>query len=291
MEIGQMPLAENFQFSQSSLQDFVDCRRRFQLRYIEELAWPAVETDPVLEHERYLQKGLAFHRLVHQHLLGVPGEALSSMLHDDELRHWWENFLQYIGDLSNIADFGNLADAARYPEISLSAPIGEFRLVAKYDLILLTPGGRAIIFDWKTSRKRPPRRWLKERLQSRIYPYLLLRAAGRLNRAFPLDPQGVEMVYWFAGYPDQPQRFIYDQVKFDEDERYLIELVESIQGLDDEQFPLTADESRCAFCVYRSLCNRGIKAGSLDEFENADETPDDGLEILLDFEQIGEIEF
>ena len=94
-----------------------------------------------------------------------------------------------------------------------------------------------------------------------------------------------------VSFPDQPQRFKYEQGKFREDERYLVELVETIQGLDEDQFPLTADESRCTFCVYRSLCNRGIQAGSLDEYEIGDEATDDGLEITLDFEQIGEIEF
>jgi hypothetical protein len=46
----------DFQFSQGSLQDYVDCRRRFQLRYLDQLAWPAVEAEPLLEHEqRYLR--------------------------------------------------------------------------------------------------------------------------------------------------------------------------------------------------------------------------------------------
>jgi hypothetical protein len=286
-----MPLPENFQFSQSSLQDFSDCRRRFQLRYIQALAWPAVETEPVLEHERYLQKGLDFHRLVHQHLLGVPSEVLSSMLHDEELRRWWENYLKFIGDFTGISELGNLEKTTRYPEISLTAPIGDYRLVAKYDLILLTPDGRAIIYDWKTSRKLPQRRWLEERLQTRLYPYLLHRAAGHLEKAVPHDPEGVEMVYWFTGFPDQPQRFTYDLAKFRKDEQYLTDLVETIRDLDQDQFSLTGDERRCAYCVYRSLCDRGVSAGSLGEFEVDDEASDDGLEISVDFEQIGEIEF
>ena len=48
-------LPGSFIFSQSSLQYYFDCPRRFQLRYIEHLAWPAVETEPVLENERRQQ--------------------------------------------------------------------------------------------------------------------------------------------------------------------------------------------------------------------------------------------
>ncbi|MBA4379648.1 MAG: hypothetical protein C0393_03000 [Anaerolinea sp.] len=78
-----MPIANHkstiptpFTFSQSSLQDYADCPRRFQLRYIEELAWPAVESEPALENERHQQEGLFFHRLVQQRLVGLPVEKL-----------------------------------------------------------------------------------------------------------------------------------------------------------------------------------------------------------------------
>ena len=32
--------------SQSSLQDYVDCARRFQLRYLDRLSYPAIESEP-----------------------------------------------------------------------------------------------------------------------------------------------------------------------------------------------------------------------------------------------------
>ncbi len=39
----------SFTFSQSSLQDYMDCARRFQLRYIDQLNWPAINTETVVE--------------------------------------------------------------------------------------------------------------------------------------------------------------------------------------------------------------------------------------------------
>ena len=65
-------LPDRFTFSQSSLQDYTDCPRRFQLRYIEQLKWPAVESEPVLDNERRQQEGQLFHRLVQQHRIGLP---------------------------------------------------------------------------------------------------------------------------------------------------------------------------------------------------------------------------
>ena len=75
-----MSLPDDFQFSQSSLQDFETCARRFQLRYLRQLSWPAVESEPIQEAERLAQLGADFHRLVHQHLVGIDEETLTASI-------------------------------------------------------------------------------------------------------------------------------------------------------------------------------------------------------------------
>ena len=175
-----MPLPTDFAFSQGSLQDYVDCPRRFQLRYVERVAWPAIEVEPVIENERHLQQGAAFHHLVHQHALGVPAAQLTTAAGKRDLRRWWRNYLE--------SGPANLP-AARYPEIVLSAPLGGYRLLAKYDLVAVDPEQRVVIVDWKTSRKRTPRRWLEERLQTKVYPYLVVAAGAHLNGGRAFQPQ------------------------------------------------------------------------------------------------------
>jgi hypothetical protein len=294
-----MTLPTDFQFSQGSLQDYVDCPRRFQLRYIQRLAWPAVEAEPALENERHLQQGAAFHRLVHQHVLGLSPEHLSSTITDKDLSRWWHNYLE-----SGPADL----PASRHPEVVLSAPVSGHRLVAKYDLIALMGSSRAVILEWKTSRKRPRRKWLAERLQTRVYPYLLIRAGSHLveigdwgleiGNWRPFQPEQVEMVYWFANFPEDPERFSYDAARYKEDGDYLASLIEEIkelalsppEGLGDEDFALTTQERRCRYCPYRSLCQRGVRAGPFDEAEDELQWGDD-FEIALEFEQIAEIEY
>jgi hypothetical protein len=98
------------------------------------------------------------------------------------------------------------------------------------------------------------------------------------------------MVYWFANFPEDPERFPYDTAQYDADGDYLASLIEEIKGLGDEDFPLTAQERRCRYCPYRSLCQRGVRAGLFDEVEDEPEWGDD-FEIALDFEQIAEIEY
>jgi CRISPR/Cas system-associated exonuclease Cas4 (RecB family) len=317
-----MSLPTDFQFSQASLQDYVDCPRRFQLRYVRRLAWPALRAEPALESEHYLRQGTAFHRLVHQHMVGLPTERLSSTVSDENLRRWWRNYLE-----SPPLDLHRTQDAPsewrcslrRYPEVVLSAPVGGYRLVAKYDLVALDAvrraaaqvdvadvadierasvrASRVIIVDWKTSRKRPRRGWLAGRLQTRVYSYLLVQAGAQLNAGQPLAPEQVEMIYWFANFPADAERFSYDAAQYEADEVYLASLVEEIVGLGDGDFPLTDQDRHCRYCLYRSLCRRGVEAGSLDELEvdvghASDELGlGDDIDLALDLEQIAEIEY
>lgn len=277
-------LPSDFQFSQRNLQDYVDCRRRFQLRYLQGLAWPAVEAEPHLEHEKRLQSGSAFHRLIQQHLLGVPPGRITAMVEDD-LKRWWENYLGFVEGL-------NLAEN-RLVEATLTAPIASYRLVAKYDLIywhLSDHGLRVTIVDWKTSLNRPPRSWLADRLQTRIYPYLLVKAGAPFVRGEQLRAEGVEMLYWFAEHPHEPERFAYDTQGYKLDHEYLTALIGEIEGLTEDEFTLTDDKTKCNYCTYRSLCNRGIGAGTFEGLEIDQDTGSED-DFSLDFDHIAEIEF
>lgn len=282
-----MTLPPDFQFSQGSLQDYVDCPRRFQLRYLLRVAWPAIEAEPALENEHHLQQGAAFHRLVHQHLLGIVPERLSGSISDPDLARWWHNYLA--------APPPHLPPS-RYPESVLSAPVGgtglagHHRLVATYDLVAVDAGQRAVIVDWKTFRQRPQRKWLAGRLQTHVYPYLLVRAGRLLNAGQSLPPEQVEMLYWFANFPEAPQRFAYDVAQYHADEAYLGSLIEEIGHRGDGDFPLTVDERRCRYCAYRSLCQRGTTAGTFEAAEDELESGDD-LDLVLEFEQIAEVAY
>jgi predicted RecB family nuclease len=274
-----MTLAANFQFSQSSLQDYAECARRFELRYIQRLKWPAVEAEPVAERERHMRQGAAFHHMVHQHLLGVPAEALTAAM-GDQLREWWENYLS--------SGFVDKLPEQRYPEIMLSSTLDGYRLTAKYDLIAVQPGERVVIVDWKTAQRKPERTNLAERLQTVIYPYLLVQAGAHINGGEAVTPEQVEMIYWFAADPGSPEHFAYTAEQYRADSEQLAGLIAEIQARG--QFDLTTETGRCRFCTYRSLCERGIVAGNLAEMEAGDDDSA-GFELDFDFDQIAEIEF
>ncbi len=271
-------LNPSFAFSQSSLQDYFDCPRRFQLRYIEHLTWPAVETEPAMENERRQQAGQLFHRMVQQHLVGLPVEKLTRQATSPDLSRWWQNYLGYQFELDGFA---------KYTELALTAPIGTQRLLAKYDLVAILPGQKAIVFDWKTYHKRPKDEWMAVRMQTRVYRALLVQAGAYLNSGTPIQPGQVEMVYWYADFPSEPTRFSYNAAQYKRDWDALTGIIEEIGLL--RTFPLTDDERKCAYCPNRSYCNRGGKAGALEDAEAEIETA--AGEFNLNFEQIAEIEF
>jgi hypothetical protein len=130
---------------------------------------------------------------------------------------------------------------------------------------------------------------LASRLQTRLYPYILARAGAQLNDGRSFPPEQIEMIYWFAEHPGQPERFAYGPQAFQEDEAFLSDLIGTIGRLGAGDFPLTSDLRRCAYCIYRSLCERGVRAGDLEEAEGEVDVEEFGLGV--DFEQIGEIEF
>src|SRR5687767_9541153 len=146
-----------FQFSQNSLQDYVDCARRFQLRYVMNQRWPAAESEPIADHERFLEQGSQFHLMVQRYLMGIPVEKMIPS--DGELHEWWMSFIT-----NN--PLRGLPSTHRLSEIQLSAPLGKERILARFDLLCMDPGERVVIVDWKTSRFRPDRQKLAQRLQS-----------------------------------------------------------------------------------------------------------------------------
>ncbi len=282
-----MTLPDGFLFSQSNLQDYVDCQRRFQLKHILHQAWPAVEAEPYLENERLMDQGLKFHRIVRQYLSGVTAQQVALSIRSDEMMQlWWENIYTKSGPLTALSEPG----IRHYEEISLSVSIAQFRLVAKYDLLVIHPDGRWSIFDWKTSANHPRHRWLAERVQTHVYPFVLAGAGVGLMPGSAINPGQIEMIYWFTNQPEQPERFPYSPAAYREDNRYLSNLVTTISQKGDEIYPLTPDVRRCLFCTYRSLCNRGVAAGDIAHLEEWLE-PETPAEVSIDFDQIGEIEF
>lgn len=274
-----MTLPDTFQFSQASLQDYVDCPRRFQLRCVLMQPWPALITDSPVAFEQHVQRGADFHRLAHQHSLGIEPERLSETIHDKTLSRWWQTFLLHPPP--------DLPETFRRAEIVVAAPIAGYRLLAKFDLLAVEPGTRLVIVDWKTVLKPPHRATLAHRLQTRVYRYLAVEVGAAFNDGQRPQPEQVEMAYWFAASGGKMERFPYNADQHATDGNYLTGLVDKIVTRQAPIWPLTPDERHCRFCNYRSLCERDVKAGFFEDLDQDLEAD----EIEIDLEQIAEIAF
>jgi CRISPR/Cas system-associated exonuclease Cas4 (RecB family) len=259
-----------FQFSQQSLQDYADCPRRFQLKYVLGQQWPAVEAEPITRHERFIEQGAEFHLLIQRHLLGIPAEKLTPR--DPVLARWWDAYLRYPPP--------DLSATQRMPEILLSTPLGGQRLMARFDLLAIEPGVRAVIVDWKTTRHRTDHRVLAGRLQTKVYPFVLVEA-GTYLFGKRIEPEQVSLTYWFAEAPQHPETFHYETAQHEDNRAYLTQLIAEVIGNKQGVWPLTADTDHCRYCLYRSLCERGERAGYMDEGELDNEEDEFNFEFDL----------
>ncbi len=265
-----MSLAPDFIFTQGKLQDYLDCPRRFELKYLRRQRWPAAEVKDMRAFERHLEQGNAFHRLVQQALLGIPPETLQAHIADGEVANWFDTWLA-----NGLVD----VPARRWPELTLTAPLGRGVLLATMDLVALAPDGAALVLDWKTGRHRPSASRQAQRMQTVVYRYVLAQAGARINEGEAIAPARMEIRYWYAQHGGATLRFPYDDDQFRADEATLRGLAREIGRRAD--FPLTGDERHCRFCVYRSLCDRGEQAGALTEWEGEEEMalPTEALDV------------
>jgi hypothetical protein len=276
-------LPPDFQFSQSSLQDAADCLRRFWLRHVLRLRYPAPVAAPVRAYELHLLRGDRLHRLIQSTLNGMPADSVRASAADDPVVvGWYDAWLLH--------GLTSLPTEQRRAEIELSAPVPGWpdgRIVAKYDL-LAEGGGQIAIVDWKTAERAPSARDLAERWQTIIYRWMLARARP------DIPPEAITMIYWYAGDPARPTRLPYSAAQFERDEARIRAQIDALLAdiaVGEAAFPRTDDDYRCRYCSYRTLCERGAQPGDLADLIDETFASDDPAELRIDFDQIAEIAF
>lgn len=251
--------------TQSALRDFAECRRRFQLRYLQQLPWPQAPLygDTAVATAR----GREFHRLLERHFLGIPvdEEALS----DTVLRGWWASFAR-----SGLA----FPDGRRWLEHELTIPAGDHFLSGRFDLLIVTELADRVtahLYDWKTSRPRPVEK-LRQDWQTRLYLAMLAQSGSALTEGErPLAADNLAMTYWYAAEPDVPRTIRYSSDSHARNWAQILDLVAQINRAQrQDAWTLTADLSRCRHCAYQVHCGRqeGGYAAVVDEDEAGSRT-------------------
>lgn len=263
-------LPAGFQFTQGSLGDYSDCRRRFLLRYVKELEWPAPITARTEQLEEAMERGKRFHDLVQQDALDVDVSGVVAESDDEQLQEAWRNYRLSPPDLPAGREFS---------EVTLSAPIAGCRLTAKLDRLILTDDGQAVIVDWKTGERLPTLETLRNDWQTIVYRYVVAEAAHKLVNREQFAPKNVSLLYWYALHPNELPPLAYSAEEHNRAREQLESVVAEIAGLNSEgEFAKTDNWDECRRCRYRSYCNRGREPA--DDFE----IREDELELDVIFE-------
>jgi CRISPR/Cas system-associated exonuclease Cas4 (RecB family) len=268
--------------SQSNLQDFSECPRRFELKVIDNISWPAAYLEPLSQLEQATEIGNKFHQICHQFFTGIDQDSISRNISNPDLKIMWESFFTFAKGLQ---------DENRFPEIILSTPFLGHQLIAKYDLVLKTNNGKFIIYDWKTSTKKPTRTLLSQRFQTFLYPYILVKTGNSIFKKVQPAPKNISMNYWYPMSSDPEEIFPYSDTLYSENTAQLTEIISEIDGYVNSGriFPMTIDRKLCGKCVYRSLCERGIQASKFDPITEID--GEDLSGVHFDLDNISEIDF
>ncbi len=257
----------DIRLSATSIRDYLDCARRFQLRYILEQPWPAAKNEPLLEYELSRQRGAQFHRLLERYYLGVDARTLSDMITDPVIRGWWQ-----IHQDQQPVDV--VTSERILPEKLFQAKLDDYVLTAFLDLVVIGTDDTVTIIDWKTTHREPnPQEWSSS-IQTLVYLYVVgEKIAALQNHSVRLSD--IKMLYWFVEHPKQPVLINYGDIQHEQAKSKLRGLLQPLsdrlKAESNIEWPKTPDIKKCKFCVYRSLCDRGVRPEAtldFDEVEN-----------------------
>ena len=246
------------QLNQGILQDFLECPRRFQLKMLDELSWPAAHTTQIVQFDQSVALGNQFHLLCHQFFSGMNKKDLEIGIDNPILLEMFQSFLPY-GE--------SLLDHQFFSEQLIACSFLGHRLIAKFDLLVEIEPSRYLIVDWKTSPTKPSDETLAGRIQSILYPFIFRQAGHLLTGGSDLNPDSIQMQYWYPRCAEPETTFHYSNQNHQEVRDRLTIIISKINQLllSSDIFPLTDERGLCNYCNFRSLCNRGISPG---EFKN-----------------------
>lgn len=250
-----LPLNERH-MSAMALRTYLSCPLRFRYRYLDNLYWSR-QWGSAPEEQKALERGQNFHLMARRYYSGVDPAQVADPVEQSELESWIQLLAGFLP---------RTADRAFHPELELRLNRPDLRLMAKFDLVVVDPDGRATIFDWKTEKRMPRKSYLLKAPQTLVYRYMLCAAGGQYSPRGRFKPEEIEMIYWNPLYPSRWERLPYSEAQFQKDEEYLRSLTAQILRTPREAFLATSEMNICRHCEYQMICH-GRRAEQVDTEE------------------------
>jgi hypothetical protein len=226
-----------FDYSQNALSTYTSCQLKFRRRYLDALYWPRPITGQV-------ELGQSFHILCQRYFTSGQHSC------EGQLHKWMDLIVKFRPPDTN---------QLFLPEQELRYRAEGLRLVAKYDLLVLSDTERVFIYDWKTEKRQHTESYLEKTFQTCIYRFLMARA-GNPYWEREIKPSDIVMVYWNPRFPESPVTLAYNEKQYRRDESRLRQIISGIEGKDRNSFWPTTEEKVCRTCEYAPLCEKGTTA-------------------------------
>lgn len=270
-------MAQNrdFIFSANNLKDYLECPRRFELKYILKQNWPAISSQPVQEMEFRIHQGNRFHQVANQYLSGVPIEILASSINDPDLLLWFTNFHKFIKPY---------LEYPYYSEFLLTISLEDYRLIAVFDFIAQISDSEILIIDWKTTTRRPKTEFYLQSVQTLLYPLIVFENQNTIfSQENHQKNKMISMAYWFPNFPESTVSLNHIDTNHNSSKKVISTLISEIVEKEPGEFEKTNNNEHCSYCQFRSLCERGIVAGNENENPSDNEDPYGIEKINFDF--------
>ena len=259
-------------FSQLALTVYDKCKLKFRRRYIDGLFWPA-DWSGNKEQKEMVEKGRKFHLLAQRYF--ARGENIQKEYLTDELVQWF----------SRLKEFRPYNDVDIFKaEYDLRINKNTLKLVSKYDLLYIDErSNRFIIYDWKTNKKKLNANKLKDKLQTRVYLFVLKESIVNVFSKKNISYDDISIIYWNPRYPRQNNKITYTENMYKSDREFIKSKIKEIKSLSYDEFNAVSDEKTCKYCEYRPICH-GKEAKEIDIEE-------DDIDLELDWDSVDEISF
>jgi len=231
--------------SAQALSTYQTCALRFKFRYVDNLFWSKLWGSAPADRAA-LERGQAFHLMARRYYMGLDPAQLADPLEQKELEAWMQLLTGFLP---------RSFDPLFYPELELRLNRPDLKFMAKFDLVVVDPDGRATIFDWKTEKRMPRRSYLQKSAQTLVYRYMLCEAGGAYSPRGRFRPDEVTMIYWNPLFPSKWERMAYSETQFHKDQGYLQELSARILHTAPDMFLATTNEAACRSCEYQMVCH------------------------------------
>lgn len=228
-----------FYFTQNSLKTFNDCPFRFKKRYIDNIKW---DTSSAVNSK--IEFGLDFHKIAERYFLGIPVFE-ESFKDNEELYNAYMNLKNHI----------KLEEQNKYlPEYTIRFIDGDVRLESNIDLVVIKPDNCIEIWDFKTNADLKKGQKYLNSLQTKIYLYSVRKTLNNIL-GFSTNCAKIKMIYFNPENNVEIAEIYYTEEMFENDGKYIKELIEKIFNYDYSKFDRNNYTKSCEYCEFKLFCD------------------------------------